>query len=290
MSVEMFISNTEFENFCKSVKKSARALRPSDILDILKTLKFLNISTNSILSQTLLQIVSKTINELNINQLVFTSYLIRDAPSSPIVEALKISIPIVFNTNIRSKLNYGNVKSVTDALRFALSTRAPYKTVGMSGTTHNSVVIFYFQVYSYGNVHFIYYFAELLAEAALDIREELTFNQCKEIIGGFLCKNYKLMIGSRQQLYLYCMAKVRDEMEENMTSQEISRLTAFVVNAFLFSNSFYYDEVFMAKVTKYIVANKLKLIDVGSFMRNFNRIVCIRYYFYRKILSMFLLR
>ncbi|XP_065221245.1 uncharacterized protein LOC135846206 [Planococcus citri] len=241
MSKELLVKNPAFEKMCKSVKKSARALRPNDILNILKTVKLMNVSMNSTFCQTLLQVLTKTINELGINQLIFINYLIRDAPSSPIVEALKISLPIVFDTNIRAKLNYGDPKKITEALCFGLFKKTSFKSI------------------------------DVIVEAALAVRDQLTLDQCKDIVNAFLMSNVKSLDSSRRLLYTFCLSKVKEGME-HMSFRDISYIASNMINGFLFADSFFYDEVFLSNVTKSVITNDLGWIDACKLQRSFNRI------------------
>jgi len=90
-----------------------------ETIAIFKTLLWLNVSSNSLLSQALLQMISKNVNKLTIQQLMFLTFLMKQCPSSPLVEALKLSTPVVFEATVRPSLDQGNPGSVLRAFLFA---------------------------------------------------------------------------------------------------------------------------------------------------------------------------
>ena len=112
-------------------------------------------------------------------------------------------------------------------------------------------------------------------EAALSLRDEFTFDQCKDIVFSFLFNKVKPSTRPRRELYTFCLAKVKEEMMENMSTNEIIRLASFVVNSFLFADAFYYDEVILMNATKYVLTHNLNLVEAGKLLRAYSRIVSI---------------
>lgn len=54
-------------------------------------------------------------------------------PPSPLVEGVKIALPIVFETNIRNQLNYENSKAIASAISYGFrSTCSSDETLGMN--------------------------------------------------------------------------------------------------------------------------------------------------------------
>lgn len=121
MSNEQIIKDPDFEKLCKDVKKNVRYLNGTELIAILKALLFLNVSANSSLCQNLLQMISKSVNKLTIAQTVFLTFLVKQCSSSPLVDALKIATPVVFEAIIRPQLDKENPDRVFQAFMFAFS-------------------------------------------------------------------------------------------------------------------------------------------------------------------------
>ncbi|XP_014299359.1 FAST kinase domain-containing protein 5, mitochondrial [Microplitis demolitor] len=109
----------EFASLCEIVKKDIRKLQQSDIIEILKTLTYFQVPASSILVQSLLQIIRHSINTLSLEQIIFIDFLLtRCNANTPLIEALKMALPIVFQTHVKSKLDTENLDSLVNSLTY----------------------------------------------------------------------------------------------------------------------------------------------------------------------------
>lgn len=119
MSNGEVISSSGFRVLCETLKSNLRTLNTGDILDALKTLSYLGVSSSSKLVQIVLNVLTKEINSLSLQQLLFFDFLLKDCVSSPIVEALRIALPVVIDSNVRLKLDPDNITHSSDLLAYA---------------------------------------------------------------------------------------------------------------------------------------------------------------------------
>ncbi|XP_050527308.1 uncharacterized protein LOC126897620 [Daktulosphaira vitifoliae] len=104
LSNEDLIRSPEFTALCHKIINHARYLDLNDVLNSIKCLSYLKVSVKSNIMQMMLQIISKMINELSLQQMTFLHFLLKDLVSCPLVDALKLALPIVFETQIRYKM------------------------------------------------------------------------------------------------------------------------------------------------------------------------------------------
>lgn len=116
--IKEFVQSEEFESLCRNVKKNSRFLYPKDVLAIVRALKYLGVSTNTILGQHLLQQLSKSINLMDVRQLTTLRLILKDSATSPLVDSLKIALPVVFDSNVRFQLTQ-DPKAIAEAVSFA---------------------------------------------------------------------------------------------------------------------------------------------------------------------------
>lgn len=120
------------------MKKSCRYLKPPELINIFSVLLYLGVSANSLLSQNILQMLTKYVNEFTLGQICFLSYLLRNVDSSPLSEALKMSLPIVFDTSVRARLDYENVNALEVALTYASFNETSEESTGTVAIKHVS--------------------------------------------------------------------------------------------------------------------------------------------------------
>lgn len=119
LSAEEICRTEELRTLSHNVNKNVRFLKVEDAVTILKVLTYFEISTNSILCQNLLQMISKQVNRLGISQIMFLYYIIPECARSPLVDALKIAIPVVFETHVRSQLDIDDIPTLAGAVCFS---------------------------------------------------------------------------------------------------------------------------------------------------------------------------
>ncbi|XP_072744729.1 uncharacterized protein [Anoplolepis gracilipes] len=108
-----------FIRLCEVLNKDIRLLKTSDIIEILKIFTYFKIPTNSILTQSLLQMIRTTINEISLQEIIFLVFLLKKMDSTPLRDALLIALPLVFEAQLPTKLDSDDIVLLTSSLRFA---------------------------------------------------------------------------------------------------------------------------------------------------------------------------
>lgn len=108
----------EFSQLCDLLKKNIRQLNEGQTITALKCLNFFKIPTTTVIIQMLLQMIRESINKLSLDQIIFLNFLLTKCQKTPLVEALSIALPIVFNTHVMSQLDIDNIDSLVSTLEY----------------------------------------------------------------------------------------------------------------------------------------------------------------------------
>lgn len=123
------MSDASFKNICLSLKNNIRSIDLNETVEILKILSFIGVPLNTVVMQTVLQMIRTQINELSLQQMIFLDFILGQFQQpSPLSEALIIALPIIFESQLRLKTERQNLVQVTDLLKYAVKNR-----VGESG-------------------------------------------------------------------------------------------------------------------------------------------------------------
>lgn len=110
-------------------------------------------------------------------------------------------------------------------------------------------------------------------DAINHVRDRYTLLQIKDITLSLY--RIKILNNRRKELLRFCLSKINKEMIDKLSITDVNALVTKMVNNFLFIHSYYYDEVFMSNVARYVVEKKLDLHSAGTILRTYNRIVRI---------------
>ncbi|XP_029668271.1 FAST kinase domain-containing protein 2, mitochondrial-like [Formica exsecta] len=108
-----------FIRLCEVLNKDIRLMKTNDIIEMLKVFTYFKIPTNSILTQSLLQMIRTTINEISLRDIIFIVFLLKKMDSTPLRDALLIALPLVFQAQLPTKLDSEDIVLLTWSLRFA---------------------------------------------------------------------------------------------------------------------------------------------------------------------------
>lgn len=78
--------------------------------------------------QTILHMIKGKVNELGLQQIIFLNFLLKKL-NGPLVNALKIALPIVFESQLKMQLDLDNVEVMRDCLHYATVVRSSPQTV-----------------------------------------------------------------------------------------------------------------------------------------------------------------
>lgn len=94
-----------FENICKVILKDVRSLSRYDTINILRCLLFFNVSANSVLIQTLLQMIRVSLNDFTVGQIMILYSMLYDMEKSFLSESLLRALPYAFKQQAQIELN-----------------------------------------------------------------------------------------------------------------------------------------------------------------------------------------
>ncbi|XP_063231183.1 uncharacterized protein LOC134535819 isoform X2 [Bacillus rossius redtenbacheri] len=113
------INGLVFPTLCKKLKFQAREYHLNDTVEALKIVAYMGVPTSSLTVQILLQLIRKQVNDLSLQSVVFLHFLLDNMSSCPLVDALKIALPMVCEAQLRTKLDPTDVRQAIDLLQYA---------------------------------------------------------------------------------------------------------------------------------------------------------------------------
>ena len=136
------LGSPQFKTICNCVVKRIKFFAPPDTLTILKALIYLQVSPQTFIMQSVLQMARHQINDFRLEQIIFLDFLLnrkllnektqeeeihdstaeisesKQKPIVPLVDALKLALPLVLQVKIESKeLDFENLEMVVKCLR-----------------------------------------------------------------------------------------------------------------------------------------------------------------------------
>lgn len=109
--------------------KSGR-LEFNEIVDVIKILSVLGVPYNTEMYHVFLNLVKQEINSATLPQIVFLDFVLQkpNAKKNSLVDALRISFPILFQMHISQQLDHENIPQLIDYLGFISRNRVNRKT------------------------------------------------------------------------------------------------------------------------------------------------------------------
>ncbi|XP_033345084.1 uncharacterized protein LOC117231098 [Bombus vosnesenskii] len=100
-----FTNSKGFGNICKVILKDVRSLSRYDTINILRCLLFFNVPANSVLIQTLLQMIRVSLNDFTVGQIMILYSMLYDMEKSFLSESLLRALPYAFKQQAQIELN-----------------------------------------------------------------------------------------------------------------------------------------------------------------------------------------
>ncbi|XP_017757412.1 PREDICTED: uncharacterized protein LOC108548801 [Eufriesea mexicana] len=113
---------TEFEYICKVLLKDIRSLSTYDTIKVLRNLLTLNVPPNTVIIQTLLQLIRVSINKLTIKQIMRLYYMLYNVQKSPLIESLLLALPHVLEQQAQIELDSTST-NLMEVLQFCIMTK-----------------------------------------------------------------------------------------------------------------------------------------------------------------------
>lgn len=122
---QSLLGNPIFKSFCARLMKIVRLLEPQDLLVTYKTFCTLEVRNNTYLMQCVLKMIGAHLNNMTIGQLTFLNFLLYKQRHNPLVDGLRLALPLVLQVQIDQQLDSNNLKEVVNCLQ--LSCRSALK-------------------------------------------------------------------------------------------------------------------------------------------------------------------
>lgn len=129
MSTEQIRKHPDFEKICSNLRSQVGSLEPNDVIDALKLMTFLGVPSNSTVVQVLLQMLRHSINQLSLKQIIFSDFLISQQQSTPLGDALKIALPIVFQIQLPMQIDRTNIVQLTEYFQYISKNKMSEETI-----------------------------------------------------------------------------------------------------------------------------------------------------------------
>lgn len=111
-------SHIGFVNLCEIINRGIRYLKINDVIECLKILVYFRTQGNTLLIQSLLQMIRVNVNEMSIRDIIFLSFLLRKMESTPLRDALLIAMGAVFEVQLPTKFETDDIFFLMGSLRF----------------------------------------------------------------------------------------------------------------------------------------------------------------------------
>ena len=98
---------------------------PRHLVTCIKSLEMCDVAANSRVMQKVLHALKNKINELELDDIFFLSFLLKKAVEDPLAKAILIALPVVFETQLEVKLPQDDVDTLSNALEYAAKIKLP---------------------------------------------------------------------------------------------------------------------------------------------------------------------
>lgn len=90
----------------------------NDTIDALKVITYMGAPSNSTIIQVLLQLIRHNVNDLSLQQIIFLDFLLSHHDGAPLVEALRLALPMVFEIQFPIKVDRDNLTQLVECFQY----------------------------------------------------------------------------------------------------------------------------------------------------------------------------
>jgi hypothetical protein len=110
------------QKLIKAIKRHCRQMESGDIISCLKVVVLLGMHGSDPTLQTLLKMLTKQANTIDLSQIFYLSFLLskmRDDSKSALSTALEYALPVVFESRLEKEVSQESLQSLCDYLHYA---------------------------------------------------------------------------------------------------------------------------------------------------------------------------
>ncbi|XP_032521386.2 uncharacterized protein LOC116773106 [Danaus plexippus] len=127
---DTIVKDPTFSILCQNFKKHARALEVGETIEALKVLSYLKVPADSMIVQTMLQLIRCNINLLNTQQIMFLDFLLSQMEGkNHLVDALKLALPLAFQIHLPNEIDSKDLPLLKDMLNYCCSHDLPHRCI-----------------------------------------------------------------------------------------------------------------------------------------------------------------
>ncbi|CAB3249550.1 unnamed protein product [Arctia plantaginis] len=226
--IDHLVKDPTFGVLCQNFKKQARALDVNEAIEATKVLTYLKVPADSVVVQTMLQLIKTNINMISLRQIMFMDFLLtRFDTKNHLVDALKLALPLAFQIHLPIEIDNQDLSLLRDMLSYACSHDLPERCI-------NNIVT-----------------GLLLHDQAIDAQI------AKSIIWSLCQANCtEQLYPTRVQLLHICYDILTQRLNQ-LTYDEVLSTVARIKGRILEKHPEYYHEQLMDAVAQYMVKNKV---------------------------------
>uniref|UniRef100_A0A1B6DKJ2 FAST kinase leucine-rich domain-containing protein n=3 Tax=Clastoptera arizonana TaxID=38151 RepID=A0A1B6DKJ2_9HEMI len=213
-------NSPQFRILANTLRSQIKHLEINELIDALKFLGYIGIPATSKITQEILHLLSKHVNELSLQQITFLDFVMKDFVKTPLVTALKIALPIVFEAHLISTCDLENVIQLGDLLKFV--SRRP---IHEKCTRH-------------------------IIEALTEQRKMIDFKLAKSIIRSLCDLKRKVQY---DEILLHHSLDVLTDSINDLSFHEIDFVLTQVLSKYTLGYDYFYHEEFLNACSRYII-------------------------------------
>ncbi|KAJ2944697.1 hypothetical protein O0L34_g4054 [Tuta absoluta] len=226
---ETLIKDPTFGLLCQSFKKHARGLEVNETIEAIKVLSYLGVSVDSLIMQTLLQMIRCEINRLNIRQIMFVDFLLSKFDSkNHLVDALRLALPLAFQIHLSYEIDNEDIMLLKDMLSYSCTHDLPDRCV-------NNIV-----------TGLLLHDQRIDAQIAKSVIWSLCQINCTESV-----------YPTRVQLLHICYDILTQSIDK-LSYDDVLRTAAKIKGRVLEKHPEYYHEQIVDAIANYVVNNKIE--------------------------------
>lgn len=243
---EEIIKDPSFGVLCQNFKKHARSLETNEAIEATKVLSYLGVPVDSLIMQTMLQMIRSQINEINIRQIMFLDFVLsRFDEKNHLVDALKLALPLTFQIHLPLEIDNDDLPLLREMLAFCCSHDLPDRCI-------NNVV-----------TGLLLHDQEMDVQIAKSVVWSLCHINCTEEV-----------FPTRAQLLRICCDVLAQNLH-HLSYDDVLRTTAKLKGRILEKHPEYYHEQLMDSIANYVVQREMDFEKALLVARVLSRIVRI---------------
>lgn len=226
---EELIKDPGFSILCQNFKKHARALELNEAIEATKVLSYLKVPVDSLIVQTMLQLIRCNINNLNLRQIMFLDFILNQYDTkNHLVDALKLALPLAFQVHLPLEMDNEDLPLLRDMLYYCCAHELPDRCI-------NNVV-----------TGLLLHDQSIDAQAAKSIIWSLCDVNCTEEV-----------FPTRVQLLHICF-DILSQTLNRLSYDEVLRTAARLKGRILEKHPEYYHEHLMDAIANYVLDNNVQ--------------------------------